>query len=128
MTIEAGERCSVHYNLRRGDYVLAAKPKGKVDGYAPAVLLRGVTFKVSEASRQACIRAGQRQVHAWALGTLVATLTATDAPDPRSGAIRCTFNPFRGPTFVRCDSGEAVDGWDGHVLFAGAYCYLLRGE
>ncbi len=122
MPIQTGERCSVHYNLRKGDYVIAPKPKGKVDAYAPAVLLRDVTFKVSEASRQACIRAGQRQVHAWCLGTLQAKVGACPVPD---GAVEVTYNPFRAPTFHRVDTGAPVEHYSGTVLLVGAHCYLL---
>ena len=52
------------------------KQNGKVVCYADSVLLKNVSFKVSESSRKRVLNTKQRNVHAYAVGELVAFNTA----------------------------------------------------
>lgn len=65
----------VYFNLHKKVWsvkALEGRNKGRVIAHADKVLLRDVTFKVSEAGRQRVIREGRKNVHAGAVGTLEA--------------------------------------------------------
>jgi hypothetical protein len=98
----------VWLNLHNGMWVVAdmggvrkdlATSKGGNGTYHPSLILKDVTFHVSEASHRRIKRlfetTGKRgkDIHAWAVGTVVETL-----PD-RGNAARVTYNPFTGPAY-----------------------------
>lgn len=56
----------VYRNLTRRAWSVRAG--GRVVGHVPAIALRGVVLRASEASRLRCLRDGARDVHAWARG------------------------------------------------------------
>ena len=101
---------------------MASKPKGQLLGYADELTLSDVTFKVSEAQRQYCIRNNGRWVHAWALGTLEAIGSADI-----DGAAQITYNPFRAPSFHVVGQERPVYEAE-RVHFRDRYCYLLEGQ
>lgn len=100
---------SVHLNLNRGDWVLAARPRGRVAGYAATVALRDASFVISEKRRQAIINSVKkhREVHAWAVGERVEV-----AAVPTAGRVEITYNPHRCGYFHRRDNGMAVHAAD----------------
>lgn len=56
----------VYRNLTRRAW--SVRSGGRVVGYVPAIALRGVVLRASEASRIRCLRDGARDVHAFARG------------------------------------------------------------
>lgn len=89
-------------NLSRGDrtvWSIAAykspRSRGKLIRHATDVTLSGVTFVVIESSRQEVIRLKTRSVHAWAVGTLEASVAGAGT--------EITYSPYRGGTFTTRD-------------------------
>lgn len=119
MTLPVGDVVSVHLNLTTNRWVVAPKPKGKVLGYADAVTLEDVTFRVYERQRQYCLDKGARWVHAYAIGTLVAT-----SPVDVDGWTQVTYNPFRAPTFHVVSHEWPIVAHRGTVHFVDRYGYL----
>lgn len=107
----------VHVNLTRGDFTICDPKTRRKIGSATDVVLRNVTFKVSEAVRQSCIAHQARWVHAWATGELVALDTVPSV----EGGRKVTYNPFRAPTFTV--DGEPIHYAD-EVTFVGRHGYL----
>jgi hypothetical protein len=56
----------VHRNLTRRAW--SVRVAGRVVGHVPAIALRDVVLRSSNASRIRCLRLGTRDVHAWARG------------------------------------------------------------
>jgi len=61
-------RPDVYRNRTRKAWSL--RERGRVVGHVPAIVLRDVVLRASEAGRQRCLRTGARDVHAWATGTV----------------------------------------------------------
>lgn len=71
--------------------------------HADAVTLDGVTFKVSEASRQRVVRTKRKTVHAYVYGTLSnADVTAF------SHGVPVTYNPYKYSSFVTMPSETPI--------------------
>lgn len=105
-----GDRIRVYRNLNLpGMYsirALSGPNKGKVLGYAPAVAMSDVTFRVSEKGRQTVLAKRERHVHAFAEGDYV---TAADQiPDHLSATDRntVTYRPFVAGHFFRLSEPE----------------------
>lgn len=56
----------VHRNLTRAAW--SVRVGRRVVGHVPAIALRDVTLRSSNAARLRCLRSGVRDVHAWARG------------------------------------------------------------
>ena len=95
MPIETGKKVAVYYNLNRGGWSIAEykSPRcyGKVLGYAQSVTLTDCRCVVRESSRLTVIKDKRRQVHAWIVGTLV----ATDEAKPAQLESAVSYNPFK---------------------------------
>lgn len=93
-------------NLRTRRWSIASKPKQKIADY-DAVTLAGVSFVVYENQRLWCLAnrlpSGKpyRQVHAYAVGEMIGAAPVGDR-------IAISYNPSRGGSFYRCDTGAAV--------------------
>jgi len=99
-------RVDVYRNLHTG--LWSIRHRGRVVMHASRVLLRDVRFVVSEAGRQRALRTGQRNVHAVARGVVA----ALEGPRPAALADRVTYNPFRGPDFVRVATWGTITAAD----------------
>lgn len=103
-----GDRVAVYRNLNRPGFfsikALEGQNKGRVIGYAPSVEIERVTFKVSEASRQRVLRERCRNVHAWAIGSLVAWGEIRDV----AGMRPVTYQPYVKECFFRRDTGAPI--------------------
>lgn len=100
----------IYWNLNKD--CVSIKANGHVIGYAKSVIIENVTFKVQESGRQRAIRDGQRNVHAYAIGTLVAadwienkeslpvSWNGIDSDAAKLHTRRIKYNPFRGPNFT----------------------------
>jgi len=94
-------RVRVWFNLHRR--VWSIKEGSEPVRHADYVRLVGVAFRVSEAARQRVLRERRRSVHAYALG-----VAAGPAAGPPAGAVRISYNPYRGRCFYRPDGGGDV--------------------
>lgn len=95
----------VYRNLTRAAW--SVRVAGRVVGHVPAIGLRDVTLRSSNATRIRCLRLGVRDVHAWARGV------PTEAPRP--------------PEAVRFRYRLAEPGFrlaDGQVLLAADACWF----
>lgn len=121
-------RVFVYFNLHNGRWsikALSGRFKGCVIAHAREVMLRDVTYKVSEAGRQRVLQEQRKNVHAGVVGTLEAfkgetrtirgcimpvevEMYNTFGADDRAYRAfakkhgdRVTYNPYRGPHFER---------------------------
>lgn len=76
---------------------------GRVVGHADELVLRDVTFWVSEAGRARVLREGRKNVHAYAIGRLGQDGDTMTFPD--TGV---HYNPYAGGSFTD-DTGEAIE-------------------
>lgn len=84
----------VYRNLRRAVWSLLDPRTGRVIAHADELVLEGVTFEVSEATRQRVIARHRRTVHAYARGTLVELPVQALAPE------RLHYNPYEAGVFT----------------------------
>ncbi|MDO9428188.1 MAG: hypothetical protein Q7T93_15330 [Methylobacterium sp.] len=90
----------VHCYWNRTKLVWSLRHGGLVVDRRPSLALEGCRFHAGESARLRVLRTGDRDVHAWVVGTL------TDAPRPPS-AIRVGYRPAE-PGFRRRDTSEIV--------------------
>lgn len=117
-----GERVRVHLNLHRGDFSISDPKTGKVWASADDVTLSGVTFTVSETTRQRVLAKNRRRVHAWAVGTLV----GADLKPNVDGLETITYNPYRAGTFTLPGDRPITEAKE--VAFANRYGYLMESR
>jgi len=113
-------RVFVYYNLHKHCLSIRAQSgpdKGKVVGYACALVLEDVEFRVSQAGRQRVLRERAKNVHAGLAGTLKwhqdfdnkasqeKPLLPTLADEP---GIALSYDPYRWSTFVRLTDEQPV--------------------
>lgn len=90
----------VHYHLRRKDFSVVDRSTGRVAANVDNITLADVDFKVQPGGLRRIRARGQREVIAYALGTIA----AVNEPAPRKGRPNVvTFNPYRADTFTRED-------------------------
>jgi hypothetical protein len=99
-TIDTTRRVQIYYNLHRKCY--SVRQGGKVVAHVSSMTLTDARFLVSEAGRQKVIASGVKGVHA------VVTGFPSDVEDLPGRADRVSYNPFKGPTFVRVESGTPI--------------------
>jgi hypothetical protein len=96
----AGKRVRVHYHLRRHDWSVVDRSTGRVAANVANITLADVDFKVQPKGLERIRSRGQREVIAYALGTIA----AVNEPAPRERRPNeITFNPYRADTFTRRD-------------------------
>jgi hypothetical protein len=108
----------VYFNLHKKSWSVRDPRTGRVVNKGQTqclVVLRNVTFKVSEAGRQRVLREKRKNVHAFACGDEVKFFPNTEFNDPGSVArllasanVPVSYNPYKAGHFVRTDTGEAV--------------------
>lgn len=94
----------VYRNLR--NQKLSLKQRNRVIGYANAVILTDVEFRVRESGRQRCLREKQKNVHAFAVGAMEAT-TPDDIQAFNRG-VRVSYNPYQSAHFFDVATGTPV--------------------
>jgi hypothetical protein len=90
--------------------------RGRLYGHGDIVLLEDCCFVVSESGRQRVINRRQKEVHAWVEGELVELVEHPSNAEPDlmpddvydGRWIGITYNPYRGPDFVRRDTGRVI--------------------
>lgn len=102
----------VYRNLHKQQYSVMDAKTRLVQRHAQAVLLANVTFRVSESGRQRVLQEKRKNVHAFVCGQ--------DMGEPLCGEeevtfglsigemVKVSYNPYKGGTFVRCDTFEPV--------------------
>lgn len=101
-----GQRIRIYRNLNNGTMSVQTHTKGvgwRVAGNVTNAIVAGVTFKVSEASRQRVIREGCKNVHAWGEGVLLAEFDRSVA-----APIDLEYNPYVHATFVERHSERPI--------------------
>lgn len=103
----------VYRNLRRN--CLSLQQSGLIVGYAEAVILQNVEFRVRESGRQRVLREGRKNVHAFAIGMVeqVYTIPYTwvlnaDRIFDRDTSCQISYNPYRFPTFFDVETLEPM--------------------
>ena len=94
--VRPGDLVKIHRNLRTGGWsIMAAKGKmrDRVVAHADELRLADVEFRVSAAQRQRALETGQRNVHAFAVGTLL-------DPGAHPGPMPMGRPPPRPPTVI----------------------------
>jgi hypothetical protein len=98
-------RVKVYFNLHRKVWSVQTYIKGKgwrIAFHERELVLEDVTFKVSEAGRQRVLREKRKNVHAFAIGTLVDKLP--NGFDVLMDLV--SYNPYKAPTFMH--RGEPI--------------------
>ena len=83
--VRPGDRVKIRWNLRTGGWsIMAANGtmRDRVVAHADELHLADVEFRVSQAQRQRAQQTGQRNAHAFAVGTLLCPLGAIPGPMP----------------------------------------------
>lgn len=96
--IDRARPVQVYRNLNRG--CLSIRQDGLVVAHTDSVTLLDVVFRVQQAGRRRAVRDGQRNVHAYAQGTI--------AGRPVSDGILVTYDPFGAGRFETAE-GEPVE-------------------
>lgn len=111
-------RVRVHYNLHRKDFSVVDPATRRVIANVSDITLLGVTFHVSEKSRQQVVRSKRRSVHAYALGTLA-------GGDYSNGdMVPVTYNPYRcGHFHVVGHTNKPIQRAD-VAVFRHRYCWI----
>ena len=110
--VRPGDRVKIRWNLRTGGWsIMAANGtmRDRVVAHADELHLAQVEFRVNQAQRQRALETGQRNAHAFAVGTLLdpGAHPRTDA-HPTSVATRATYRYKRCGTFVTANYEDAV--------------------
>ena len=111
-SVAPGDKVKAYWNLHKKVWSLVAVDGpfiGRVVGHVLEASLGEVEFQVSEAGRQRVIREEKKNVHAFAIGTILC--------EPVKPGERLSYNPYKGAYFVRAESGEPI-AVAGRVLLA----------
>ncbi|MBK3402667.1 hypothetical protein H0176_22055 [Methylorubrum populi] len=84
----------VYRNLRRGGGCWSVREGGRVVAHLPELALRDVRLIVQPGGRAACLRTGQRSVHAVARGT------RTNLAGIPEGAVEVGYSPWQADHFT----------------------------
>jgi hypothetical protein len=94
----------VYYNIRKKCWSI--QHKGKIISHARTVLLKNVSFKVSEAGRQRVLATKHKNVHAFARGELV----EMDTEKPMDLVVKISYNPYLHGFFFNKETKERING------------------
>ncbi|WP_375462963.1 hypothetical protein [uncultured Methylobacterium sp.] len=93
-----GAEVQAYYNRTR--HIWSVRQAGIVVDRRPSMVLAECVLHVGESARQRVLRTGDRDVHAWVLGTLADLAMPPDV-------VRIGYRPTE-PGFRRRDTGEVV--------------------
>ena len=109
--VRPGDRVRIRWNLRTGGWsIMAANGtmRNRVVAHADELHLADVEFRVSAAQRQRALRTGQRNAHAFAVGTLLDPGAHRRTDARATSATRATYRYKRCGTFVTANYEDAV--------------------
>lgn len=112
----------VYYNLHKK--CLSVQQSGLVKFHTEYIVLRDVTFKVSEAGRQRVLKEKRKNVHAFIHGYISCPRVIDDLKYEFQGNAK--YNPYKYSTFVD-DEGEPVESADFVDVMTGRAMSELTG-
>jgi hypothetical protein len=89
-----GQRVRIYRNLRKQCFSVLLR--GRVVAHCYCAVLTDVEFRVSPAGRARVLREKRKNVHAFAIGTVV----GPDCLRSGDGLRRITYNPYKAGTFT----------------------------
>jgi len=110
-------KVAAYYNLHKNTFSLQSRNKedyGKVIKHTDHVILKNAKFTVRSAGRQKVLNENKKNVHAFVVGEVVEGLGPQRVTEK---LVR--YNPYRGDSFTRTDTGEAVSVADYVILRKG---------
>lgn len=113
-----GRRVRIHVNLHREDFSVVDPKTGRVVANVADAVMADVTFRVQEGGRQRVLKTRCRSVHAYAIGTLVATNTQPEL----AGLRRVSYNPYRSAHFDTEDGQSITEA--STATFANRACWI----
>jgi hypothetical protein len=102
-----GTDVDVYFNLHKRLWSVRDRKTRRVVAHLDGITLSDVTFKVSAAGNERVRAEGRKNVHAFARGTVVATVSFY-GPSQSEPATFITYNPYENTTFVRKDTGTPI--------------------
>lgn len=130
-TICAKENVSVYRNLNKPAYFSLKKntgdDKGRVGGYAKAVVIQSPSFVISLASHQRVLKEKRKNVHAYIRGQCVDAFDSSLLTIPE-GAMRVSYSPYVGPYLYcleRDDTGSIIPNSISCFDDVGSYAFAL---
>lgn len=115
-SLKVGDKVKVYRNLKNGKFSIMDAKTGLVVAYADRLALKDVKFTVQAGGQAKARETGQRNVHAFVVGTYIG-----DYYTPK-GTTEVYYNPFNTDTFQLKRTGtpmqEAPFAWfsDGKVF------------
>ena len=109
--VRPGDRVKIRWNRRTGGWsILAADGtmRDRVVAHADELHLADVEFCVNHAQRQRALTTGQRNAHAFAVGTLLDPGGHPSSDAHRTNFTRATYRYKRSGTFVTANYEDAV--------------------
>lgn len=109
--VRPGDRVKIRWNLRTGGWsIMAANGtmRDRVVAHADELHLADVEFRVSQAQRQRAQETGQRNAHAFAVGTLLDPDAHPRTDAQGASATQATYRYKRHGTFVTATYEDAV--------------------
>jgi hypothetical protein len=91
----------VHRNLHKGGYSILDAKTHRVIDYQMEVYLENVEFRIRKYGQNRVRSSKQKNVHAFAVGTLVAKFKIKEL-------LKITYNPYVHDFFVEVESGKEV--------------------
>ena len=105
-------RTDVYYNLHSGLWSLLDRRTGKVYDHAPVVVSSlPVTCVVRPAGHRRVVEERRKNVHAFIRGDWLEPSDDLEGWTARAGKlnlVQVSYNPYRGPTFYRKDTGQDI--------------------
>lgn len=93
-----GDLVEVYFNLHKKIFSVRLVATRRVVLHTDSIILKDVTFKVSEAGRQRVLKEKRKNVHAWVRGSFVET--GCDLALWPEGIRKVKYNPYKAKTFV----------------------------
>lgn len=115
-------RTDVYYNLHRKTWSLKDRSTGKVYDHARVVVSAlPVTLPVMPAGHARALQEKAKNVHAFVRGDWLEPCEDVESWQSTAATlamVAISYNPFRGPTFYRKDTGEAVTEANAVIMIA----------
>ena len=103
-TLLSGQAVEVYFNLHKHVFSIRDKKTKLVLAHAENVLLKNVTFKVSQKGREKTVASKQKGVHAFLVGEFV----SSKATSPSEKWKSAYYNPYLTETFIDFHSKETL--------------------
>jgi hypothetical protein len=98
-----GEKVMVYYNLHKKTF--SVKHKNKVVTHTDNLVLKDVEFRVRQGGRFRVLTEGNKNVHAFVIGTLK---SVGDIPPNVEGRKVVTYNPYKWETFLEKENCKPI--------------------